>query len=461
MATPAPSHHPSNSAPKKRRRAKRAVQYDDMDDSLEIAAIRGEEKLRPLCDALENVRKFILPEFQRADRLALDYRKKYQDLSFRAVTFGACAVIIGIAEFALQIKLWERLLELLEVGMAIACLYYICEGARRKLKDNWLAARYKAEHLRLLKFKTLLDPELWWGESQQRDGCEPVALTDFWSEVSLEVIELAKVDRKKVEALADKGVRPEVSEVQYPPSCDESLKELIHYYCDKRLHAQMRYLANKSEEEEKQDTAPQLWTQILFFISFTFVLIHLLLSFIGDPTELQSTLGALLSLPVRAWHGLLGLLELRGLYAFYGLVALLKHFWAFLHLPAPTEEFLSTEWFANLCLVIAAILPAIVAGLRSYRGSREFARNASRHRATLDSLEDLSDEMAKVKALAERLDRDEKVNVGVLAEQLVNDKLAKAKILERQLQIVRFCELILEFDTCEFVRLIREMEWYG
>jgi hypothetical protein len=79
----------------------------------------------------------------------------------------------------------------------------------------------------------------------------------------------------------------------------------------------------------------------------------------------------------------------------------------------------------------AALLPALVAGIRTYRASREFERNALRHRATLHSLEGLNVEMGKAKNLA------------------------------RKFRIARSCELILEFDSCEFMRLLREVEWYG
>jgi hypothetical protein len=86
-----------------------------------------------------------------------------------------------------------------------------------------------------------------------------------------------------------------------------------------------------------------------------------------------------------------------------------------------------------------------VAGIRSFRASREFERNALRHRATLDSLEKLSDRMVETNAYAERFAIDEK---------------AKAETLARQLEIVRYCELVLEYDTCEFMRLLSEVEWY-
>jgi hypothetical protein len=82
-------------------------------------------------------------------------------------------------------------------------------------------------------------------------------------------------------------------------------------------------------------------------------------------------------------------------------------------------------------VTIAVLGPAFVAGIKTYRASREFERNALRHRATLHSLEGL------------------------------NQKMSDAKNMARKFRIARTCELILEFDSSEFMRLLREVEWYG
>jgi len=71
------------------------------------------------------------------------------------------------------------------------------------------------------------------------------------------------------------------------------------------------------------------------------------------------------------------------------------------------------------------------AGFRSYRGSREFERNALRHQATRDSLEELERQLRTSSNL--------------------NDKF----------RLLGFCELVLEMDCREFMRLLCEVEWYG
>ena len=84
-----------------------------------------------------------------------------------------------------------------------------------------------------------------------------------------------------------------------------------------------------------------------------------------------------------------------------------------------------------LLVGFAAALPVIAAGFRSYRGSREFERNALRHQATRDSLEEL-----------ER-------------------QLRTSSNLNEKFRLLGFCELVLEMDCREFMRLLCEVEWYG
>jgi hypothetical protein len=468
MATPAPSHHPPNSAPKKRRRAKHAAQFDDMDDSHEIAALERKmhenPKLRLLADVLKKLQKAIFPEFQKADKNAQNYREEYQRISAGAVYYGAAAVSIGILEFAVPDtwRLCEVFLEGAESIAAVICLYFIWQGVRRKPKENWLLARYQAENLRLLKFRTLTDPGLWCGESESLDGCSPAALEHIWQKVNAKVRELMELSSDGVNEKAAEGVAPEFLELRYPPSCYEPLKEFIRYYCAKRLDAQMKYLKHKRDEDEEQGVFWRLLTGILFFGSFIFVLVHLFLSYISIFSGRQATMEALRGLPARAshvWHNFSKPAFLtHGIQALNGL---------------PIFEHI---WIARIFLVAAALLPAVVAGVRSYRASREYERNALRHGATLHSLQKLSDEMVKAEALVEQFDRDEMRKARALAQPIENDQIAKAmdlaegierdeiakgKVLAKQFEIARFCELVLEFDTFEFLRLIREMEWYG
>jgi hypothetical protein len=360
--------------------------FDDMDDSFEISFCRGKveaghKRYLPLFNALKLAEELILGEFRAADERAKNSRKSYQHLSLAAVGSGLAAVLLGICEIGLA-KFRPHASELpfilLESSATFLCLWCIFRGTVKKPKNHWLLARYQAENLRLLKFKTLMDSRLWCDESGGIDRSGETSSDHVRDDVRAAVRALHGLVYEDVQERAAQGVIPDVSEIHCPDNCHEALHEIIQYYCEKRLGTQMDYLAAKSDEEEKGGTMSRLLTTVLFFVSFGLVLFH---------ASLVST--------------------------------------EYVHKDKPNES------LAGVLVLGAALLPAMVAGIRTYRASREFERNALRHRATLHSLEGLNVEMGK------------------------------AKNLSRKFRIARTCELILEFDSCEFMRLLREVEWYG
>lgn len=82
-------------------------------------------------------------------------------------------------------------------------------------------------------------------------------------------------------------------------------------------------------------------------------------------------------------------------------------------------------------VVLSAVVPVVWAGIRTYRQANEFGRNASRARAKHFALSRLS-------------------------EQLEEDRETRRVFWNLQL-----CEFILESDQREWLRLMREAEWYG
>jgi len=189
---------------------------------------------------------------------------------------------------------------------------------------------------------------------------------DMRARVTARVAKLRAMVYQDVEERTVEGVVPDVSDIQCSEN-PESLREIIKYYCGKRIRAQMSYLANA----EKNDGAgAHLLVTIVFFITFGCILLH---------------------------SGL-DLLKYPGI---------------------------------GVLITAAVIGPAFVAGIKTYIASRESARNALRHRATLRSLQALDEEMVKTENLSEKF------------------------------RIAQACELVLEFDASEFMRLLREVEWYG
>jgi hypothetical protein len=251
--------------------------------------------------------------------------------------------------------------------------------------------------LRLLKFRTLLDSRLWCNDTEQYDQVGETPSDHVRNDVLAAVRSVKGLVYEDVAERAAQGVIPDVSEIHCPESSHEALQEVIHYYCEKRLKTQMDYLAYKSGIEEQDGSMPHLWMSIMFFVGFGFILIHLGLDLGHFALASWS--------PFR--HS-----DFRGV---------LKE--------AETGEVHTV--ITEVLVTVAVLCPAVVAGLKTFRASREFERNALRHRATLHSLEGL------------------------------NQKISDARNLARKFRVAHACELIMEIDSSEFMRLLREVEWYG
>jgi hypothetical protein len=89
------------------------------------------------------------------------------------------------------------------------------------------------------------------------------------------------------------------------------------------------------------------------------------------------------------------------------------------------------ESWMRLIVFLAASLPAFAAAVRTHRAAREYGRNALRHEATYHTLRELEDRLAKESAPA-----------GIF-------------------RTIGFCEQVLEADTREWMRLMKEAEWFG
>ncbi len=365
-ATPAPLE-PERPTPK-----------DDMNDAAEIRDY--ETKIaqghhldyRPLCTALSLVQDAVHDSFTKCDKEALRYQKRYQNISIAAVFFGALTIVAAILEFI--IRGHETPMTIAEGLIALITLVLIGTGLFGEFKEKWLTARYKAENLRLLKFRNLTDSRLW---------CPPINMNLLREELQDEVHKIEAQNYDKVKEWASEGVRPRVCAPPCEKICDPALQEFVDYYRVKRLHVQTNYLKRKSESSEEIGARTAMIVRWIFFASFAFVLTHVVLQ-LGAPAPPATD-------------------------------------------SRPPDESALAMWLIGL----AAGIPVIAAAVRTYRASREFERNALRHRATLDSLEELEREL-----------------------HTTDD-------LNQKFRLLGFCELVLEMDCREFMRLLREVEWYG
>jgi Protein of unknown function (DUF4231) len=388
---------------------------DDMNDvaelkEYEILIDQGHHaKYRPLFNALSLVQETIHQPFVRCDKQALQQQKWYQLISIAAVLGGALTILIAIFEFIFRSR--EIPLTWTEAVVAAITLLLIGIGQGFQFKEEWLTARYKAENLRLLKFRTLTDSRLW---------CPPFDMRLLREELEDEVRRLEAHNYEKAKAWASEGVHPRICAPPCETPCEDALHELIDYYRPKRLHSQTEYLSQKAKKSEGKGAWTARVVRWLFFISFAFVLTHLVLQM---HALLETREAREVTAQAAKEHGTDAQLD--------GVHAAQTNSGGIETGTAANTASADDALFTMILIGLAAALPVAAAGVRSYRGSREFERNALRHQATRDSLEELERQLR--------------------ASNSLNDKF----------RLLGFCELVLEMDCREFMRLLCEVEWYG
>jgi hypothetical protein len=103
------------------------------------------------------------------------------------------------------------------------------------------------------------------------------------------------------------------------------------------------------------------------------------------------------------------------------------------HVTTGAGDRSSLEAASTLLIAASAGFPVTWAGIRTFRAARESSRNVARSTARREMLDEV----------ARRLDEDRR---------------AEPTSLLGELQI---CELVLDSDQREWLRLMREVEWYG
>ena len=222
------------------------VPAEDMDDTIELEEYSqkinaGQTRYAPLYTALSLLQGAIHKSFRKCDRDAIRYQKSYQWVAIFAVGFGALTILCAILEFVVSPDVHA----ILTWGEPVAgglTLLLIGFGSIGKFKEKWLTARYKAENLRLLKFRKLTDARLW---------CPPIDMALLAEELQDDVRKLEAQNYEDAKAWSSQGLHPSVCGPPCMDTCDEALHELIEYYRPKRLHVQMPIsIANPSADEE-------------------------------------------------------------------------------------------------------------------------------------------------------------------------------------------------------------------
>ena len=361
---------------------------DDMHDPHDRGAPFPLGEYLTICDPCADGREgpCLRKDFSDADRDAIHGQRAFAVAVRRGVALGLSALLVGLLQYAMgerlpeDVRPWAFWTEAIYTAVALGYVLYALITGKQ---EHWLNERFKAERLRLLKFKVLIDPRLWLAKPQAPDQSDPLALWRGRIETGRQ--QIANQPEKLLDALMVSDALPDLPATKDSAAVDAStLERLLDYYRRKRLDYQLAYFAAKTKKKQSL-VDNNLLSPIFYFAGVAMSLCNLVLEFATKGVENQRI--------------------------------------------RETSALLVGGSFA---------LPLIWSGLRTRRSAHEVSRNLARSHARLAALSEIRDCLNEATS-GPRAEWDRPMIFGYLYT----------------------CENILASDQHEWIRLMREAEWYG
>lgn len=315
-----------------------------------------------------------LEEDAEADRLQRSHTR-----TARIAIFGGAAALVvailqlafrGVAASAEDHDSWSVVFFGLETIAIAPAVLAVGLALFRDLHEKRLLARYNSEQLRVAKWRLFAEPALW------QSGSEGALVARVVKDARADVVTTIPALRARAES-EEPLAMPEVP----PPSNFEAgtLPGLAAHYRNNRLEAQIEYFRRKGRAEEHASLANPHLPTYFFLASVACVAFHLLL-------EGFALFGS-------ADHRL--------------------------------------QFGSSIGLLLAALIPAVWAGIRTWRSATEVTRNAMRASAKRTALEGYRTELEQAGLPPGRM-----------------------------FQIFALCEGLFEQEQGEWLRLMLESEWF-
>ncbi len=268
----------------------------------------------PLREALLIIEEALLSRYDEHDQLATSSQRRYRFVIFVIAWGGALAILGGAAQLmfvALDMHTAAHLAEKFGALLIVLTAIGVLAGIRLAQLENWLLDRFKAEQLRLLKYRMLLDPRIW-GSSAHREA---------WKSDLIEQRDsIIKVTQR---TLAQESERDQLPVLPIGEQCaaisPEQLDSFLVYWRRTRIETQLRHFTAAASRTTSFLDQPRMlpW---FFFVSILLVGGHVFIeqalqrvpNLFGDGTRLWEQVSIVLvglsvALPVvwlgiRAWR---------------------------------------------------------------------------------------------------------------------------------------------------------------
>lgn len=282
----------------------------------------------PLRTALRLANELIAPAYGRASSTATRHHRNHRRIVAVIASFWTAALLFTIVQLSGMFT--GPLMQFGEILTTIVSLIVVILGVFVSGQRGWLSERHKAERLRALKFRFLTDPRLL--------SNDQAVVQERMDRLRQQVEAIDNLTTAEMERFAEADDIPTEPPDRVPEGIDRTtLDELIAYYRDKRLDFQRRFFRNQMQRHAASDRYTRLLPPFLFFGTIIITLAHYLYDYLDD------------------------------LFGDGG----------------------KSSDLSLAIVVIAASMPVIGAGVRTFRSAQEDTRNIGRYRSKLIALDSI------------------------------------------------------------------------
>jgi hypothetical protein len=213
-------------------------------------------------------------DYEKYDNYACRNQKFHVFFAHTAVLSGTVAILIALLQLTgflpKELSLpWETIATLLSVTAVVTGMIWA-------VQRRWLLERYKAESLRILRFRALFQPDFLCGN------------TDRWKIWLIgEIARITSLEKEDLHHIINSGEYSPLPSSVNTSECDSNTIVAIAEYFSKNLIAtQILYFRQKADEQESSDRVIKHLPHLLFFVGVVIVALHFILNnFIHEAEE--------------------------------------------------------------------------------------------------------------------------------------------------------------------------------
>lgn len=300
-----------------RRRVKTtsSVSDDDMIDADD--ELPSDQVVR---EALLECRKTIVPPYVRADREALTVQRTHRRIVWTSALLGTAAIVVALLQLLPSAGGMRSIALPLDALFTVVGALAVALGLFASVQQRWYLQRHRAEMLRLLKYRMLVNATT---------EAEDAAPTPAWKNGLAAAVErVCAIDRAEMQSwMEEKTPDAVAAPAQFTSGGLQPLEALRTYYLERRLGFQQEYFYRKAQQYHATDRWLRAGPPVFFLLSVVFACVHFAIAI------------------------------------------------------ASRNDQTATESAASVPIVISAICVVIAGMFRLVRSANEYARNTMRFRA--------------------------------------------------------------------------------